>query len=100
MGIPIHFGLCWLFTFTLGYGFYGIPYAMVLTHFIMMVAFHVYTLRLDTSVKNALEWPGLNVVLSNWKEYLALGVPGAVMISLEWLCFEFMVIMSGWLGIA
>ena len=38
-------------------------------------------------------------VLSKWGEYLGLGIPGAIMITLEWLCFEYLVIMSGWLSI-
>ena len=46
-GIPIHFCLCWLFIFTLDLGFYGVTYAMVLTHFIMLITFHVYTKNLD-----------------------------------------------------
>jgi hypothetical protein len=50
-------------------------------------------------VKDALEWPGMKKVLSKWGEYLGLGIPGAIMITLEWLCFEFLVIMSGWLSI-
>ena len=99
LGIPIHFCLCWTFVITLELGFYGVTYAMVLTHLIIIIAFHCYTMKLDKKVTDALKWPGWAAVLSDWGEYLGLGIPGAIMITLEWLCFEFLVIMSGWLGV-
>jgi Na+-driven multidrug efflux pump len=36
--------------------------------------------------------------LADWPQYLGLGIPGAVIHGLQWVGFEMLVIMAGWLG--
>jgi Na+-driven multidrug efflux pump len=38
--------------------------------------------------------------LSKWPEFLSLGLPGAVMTTLEWGTFEANAVFAGWLGVA
>lgn len=47
-------------------------------------------------------WSGWNwrVALAKWPEFLALGLPGAVMTTLEWGTFEANAVFAGWLSVA
>ncbi|CAM9301345.1 unnamed protein product, partial [Heterosigma akashiwo] len=36
--------------------------------------------------------------LKGWRQFFKLGIPGALMICLEWWCFELLVLCAGVLG--
>lgn len=46
-------------------------------------------------------WPGWSwsAACSEWGEFLSLGLPGAVMTTLEWGTFEANAVFAGWLGV-
>ncbi|KAA0164390.1 hypothetical protein FNF27_07805 [Cafeteria roenbergensis] len=46
-------------------------------------------------------WPGWSwsAACSEWGEFLSLGLPGAVMTTLEWGTFEVNAVFAGWLGV-
>jgi multidrug resistance protein, MATE family len=45
-------------------------------------------------------WPGYKVIFSGWGEYLSLGLPGALMLQCEWVVYETLVLMAGWIGVS
>jgi MATE family multidrug resistance protein len=96
--IPCQFGLTWLFVFTLDMGVYGCCYAMLGTYVIMVIALNVYMQNLGPRVSQAIAFPGFSVIFSGWVEYLSLGIPGAIMVFLEWIVFDILALWAGWLG--
>ena len=71
---------------------------MLGTYIIMVISMQFYMRNLSPNVTLAIKWPGFSIIFSGWGEYLGLGIPGSIMVFLEWIVFDILALMAGWLG--
>lgn len=73
---------------TLGFGFIGAPWAVVITNWTMCILTYGYIFFVDGSQC----WPPGLIVSSEyfqkWKPVIRLAIPGILMVEAEWLAFE------------
>ena len=75
----------------------GTGYATSLTNLIAFVGILTFSLR-DPEIRKSLQWPNKKI-FSGVRDYLALGIPSAIMLMLEWWAYELMTLMSGYIGV-
>ena len=97
IGTVIHIGFCLLLVNKFEMGIEGIGYASSISNLSVYVALVMYT-SWTPSIQEAVQMPNART-FQGLSEYLALGVPLAMMLCLEWWAFEAMVIMSGYIGV-
>ena len=88
---------CYIFTIKGDWGILGLGISMTITNFSMLLLVEVYSLRCIASIRESIFLPD-KTSIEGWGEYLKLGVPAMLMIWCEWMAFEVMIIMSGWIG--
>ena len=97
--IPLHFLIGWVLIFKLDMGLFGCCWSVLITQVLLIIALQVYSSCLDEKVHNAVKWPGFALIFSDWGEYLSLGIPGAIMVFMEWFVFDVIAIEAGWIGV-
>eukprot|EP00878_Enallax_costatus_P024109 GHUV01025702.1.p1 GENE.GHUV01025702.1~~GHUV01025702.1.p1 ORF type:complete len:494 (+),score=51.79 GHUV01025702.1:73-1554(+) len=90
----------WLLIFRFQLALQGAAYAFVLsqgTSCLLLLGYTVWRdVRLCTTENDAATWTRPNVaVFQGWLQYLSYGVPAAVMICMEWWCYEVVIFMAG-----
>ena len=92
----LHVFLCWLYIYPMGMGFLGAPTATATAQYFMLLAgialiwYKKYHHR---------TWPSVSMeIFRGWGGILRFGVPGALMLCLEWWSFELCALAAGWLG--
>ena len=80
-----------------GWDLYGIGQASTLTALILLASTMTYTHCLN-DFKEALFWPD-GTVWVGWVEYLSLGIPSTGILCTEYWAWQFMAIVSGYLGV-
>jgi len=85
----------WLFVYYFSFGYMGAPIARMSTN----ICFALFTIIYVAFKKDEGTWEGWSLeCLSNWTQFLVLGVPGMLMMCVEWWSFEFLAIFAGLLG--
>jgi len=89
-------GANFLFVYTLDMGFTGAPLARLSTNCILPLLTIIYMVA---AKKTEGTWDGWTMEsLQKWKEFLQLGIPGMLMLCVEWWCFEVLTILAGIIG--
>ena len=76
---------------------YGIGQASTLTALTLNIFTMMYAHCLE-DFKDAFFWPDATVWVG-WKEYFSLGVPSTGILCAEYWAWEYLVIVSGYLGV-
>jgi len=91
----------------LAVGFYGVPLSLCLSYVFQIaltalyIRFGAQCCRRWTSADPAACWDGVSRrAFQGWGPFLRLGVPGALLICLDWWAFEIVMVEAGMLGIA
>lgn len=81
-------------------GVYGMPLCMALSNFLGVAFLGGWTLykRLHVPTWRTITMKELLDMKEN-KDFMKLGIPGALMLCAEWIGFEIHGLMSGWLGV-
>jgi MATE family multidrug resistance protein len=90
---------CYLLIYTFDFGFAGAAISTVLSNWFMLL-FGVFCVVYMGYHRNA--WPRdlrISDLFAGWKELVLLGVPGMIMICVEWWAFEIMSLAAGYLGV-
>ena len=95
--IPLHIISCYYFVNYYAKSFYGVCYAVTLTDLIIFIAMTIYSSYLK-DIKEAWFVPNMDT-LKGWGQYLGLGLPGCLMVFLEFFVYEGLVVMAGLIGI-
>ncbi|CAM6100111.1 unnamed protein product [Calypogeia fissa] len=92
--LAIHVGLCWFIIYVLGMGFPGAALATSISYWLNVVFLFLWVRKMDTCKET---WgPGFTMeAFSDLKPFLKLAASSAVMICLEYWCFEIMVMLAG-----
>lgn len=90
----VHVLTSWLFVLKLGYGIRGTGIAGVFTFGTYCAVMMMYTC-LQNDIKETRVRPDVRM-FEGIAEYLKIGVPGTVMLCLEWWVWELQMIFSGW----
>jgi len=86
----------YVFIYPLGLGFIGSAVARATTYILFPIMAFLY-IRFYTDYKES--WGGWSMeCFKEWKQFFKLGIPGMLMLSLEWWAFEIMAVLSGILG--
>ena len=91
-----HVLLVYLFIYPLGMGFLGAPSATATAQCIML-ALGIFVIHHRGYHKQT--WPSLSMdIFRGWFAILRFGLPGMLMLCLEWWSFELCALAAGWLG--
>ena len=94
----IHVLLVYLFTYPLDMGFLGPPTATMAAQYLMLLI-GLAVIYFRGIYKET--WPGLSMEILNlqgWFAILRFGLPGMLMLCLEWWSFELCALAAGWMG--
>ncbi len=83
-------------TYTFGYGFQGAAWSRSLGYMILPVCMTIYMMW----SRNYKSWWGgwdLTAALAQVHIFLTLGIPGLLMMAMEWWAYEILALFSGWL---
>ncbi|CAG8537819.1 26319_t:CDS:2, partial [Racocetra persica] len=76
-------------------GLIGAPISMAITYWLMFIFLAIYT----KFINGYQAWGGLSrAAFYGWKRFLTLAIPGVLMVCSEWWSFEFISLLSGYLG--
>eukprot|EP00879_Flechtneria_rotunda_P027356 GHRR01029303.1.p1 GENE.GHRR01029303.1~~GHRR01029303.1.p1 ORF type:complete len:272 (+),score=31.02 GHRR01029303.1:657-1472(+) len=93
----------WLFIFRLDMRIQGAAYALVCctaTNALLLTCYRTYRDNFKLANSPMATWRGYSLAaFKGWGQYLALGLPGAAMICLEWWCWEVMIFLAGAAGL-
>lgn len=93
-----HAAVCYLYIHRWDMGFAGASAANVTAQWFMFL-FGLFVIRICGYHRNT--WPThfeFSQLFKGWSGILKLGLPGMLMVCLEWWCFEIMSLLSGLLG--
>ncbi|KAK3256336.1 hypothetical protein CYMTET_34520 [Cymbomonas tetramitiformis] len=97
-----HATLCWFLVYYLELGFIGAPISLVVTFW--GVAISLLLCTIFGQLYKPETWGGIAIrqvlIPAKLWEYLRLGIPGMLMLALEWWSFEFMAFEAGNIGVA
>jgi len=89
---------CYLFIFQFTSGSYlGAAYAKTMTNFLSIMLLFAYV-KYTNCCKDTFVPVNYQKVLSDWKPFIKLAIPSALMICLDWWAYEIMNVMAGILG--
>lgn len=85
--------LVYVLTVELRMGYRGVAVALAVAYYSMLLVLLFFVLRLGLHRQT---WGGWSrESFRAWKPYLSLALPGLVMLSMEWVAFEVMTLLSG-----
>ncbi|KAG8091494.1 hypothetical protein GUJ93_ZPchr0012g21508 [Zizania palustris] len=89
----LHLLVCWLLVFKAGMGSKGAALANAVSYGINLVILVIYV-RVSSACKST--WSGFSgEAFKELRQFMALAMPSAMMICLEWWSFEILVLLSG-----
>ena len=94
----VHPFVCYLFIFVLDLGFLGSPLAI---SFSLIFSLFVFIILIWRGGYHEASWPGIlsaSELFSGWWELATLGIPGMLMLCLEWWAFEICSFFAGIVG--
>ena len=92
----IHVAFCYLYIYALYLGFLGAPSATATAQIFMLL---IRVGLIYWKKYHHKTWPSINMeIFKGWGTILKFGVPGAMMLCLEWWSFEICALAAGWLG--
>lgn len=98
VGTFFHIVLCILFINVFDTGVIGLAYASSLKDFTLMLTVFVY--GYFSSPINRVLSPINSEAFTGWCEYLRISLPSTVMICAEFWAFEFLMVLSGIIGVS
>jgi len=105
--LAIHGALTYTLIWPMGLGFDGVPLALCLSYVIHITLMLLYVRLSGTWLKTWAKtdprecWAGWSRRLfQDWGPFLKLGVPGALLVCLDWWAFEIVMLEAGVLGIS
>lgn len=94
--IPLHVAQLVLYIKVFKFSYLCIPVAVSITWTVMAASLAIYTKR-SGILRDT--WPGWTTqALTGWGKFLALGLPGVLMLTVEWSAFEILTLFAGMLG--
>ena len=97
VGIILHIGWCKYFVTVHHMGIVGIGYASTISNITVYVSLLIYSSCIP-EISEAICMPNKRT-FSGIGQYLALGIPSAMMLCLEWWAYEIMTLMAGYIGV-
>ena len=95
----LHVLWCYLLVFQFGLGITGASIATCITYWLNL-SIITALLTFKSGIVPADSWHFFNAdSFRGWAEYLRFGVPSALMICLEWWCFEILALYAGMLSV-
>ncbi|XP_020890001.1 protein DETOXIFICATION 7 isoform X3 [Arabidopsis lyrata subsp. lyrata] len=91
--ICFHIPFCWLLVYKLRFGIVGAALSIGFSYWL-----NVFLLRIfmsNSALHREMKNLGLQELISSMKQFIALAIPSAMMICLEWWSFEILLLMSG-----
>lgn len=99
IGIILHMIFCQDFVINRKMGIAGIGYANAISQFIVFLSLFMFTTCMP-DLKEAITMPDSRIFeLQGIKDYMNLAVPSTIMITLDWWVWEFMILISGLIGV-
>ena len=92
-----HTGVCYILVVTFDLGAGGSLISFSVTYGINFVLIYLYAVKKDLIHKDAYLFSRENV--QDMKLYLKYGIPSALVLCLEWWCFEVINVFAGWIGV-
>ncbi|KAG7658452.1 Multi antimicrobial extrusion protein [Arabidopsis suecica] len=88
-----HIPFCWLLVYKLKFGIVGAALSIGFSYWLNVFLLWIFMRysALHREMKNL----GLQELISSMKQFIALAIPSAMMICLEWWSFEILLLMSG-----
>lgn len=99
--MALHCVWCYFFLHVVGLGVVGVSIASLITDMSNLIVITIYmSYKKSSGIIPEETWHFFNKdSLKNWKSYIQYGFPAALMLSLEWWCFEIIEIYSGLLSV-
>ena len=98
IGFVIHTLSCYTLVIVNKWDIVGLGFANVISSVSVYAVLLIYT-NTQEDIKEALVPPSLHEATNNIKVYLGLAIPSTIMLVLDWWIWEFMVLISGYLGV-
>ena len=98
MGLGIHVAVCYVFVLLLKLDILGLGLANVLTQLCVYSLLLVYT-RMQEDLQEAFVPFTLSEASNELGPYIKLAIPSTIMLVLDWWVWEFMILISGYLGV-
>ena len=98
--VPLHLCSAYLFVYVMDLNIIGICYALNITYFILFIFLHWYTSQIN-SIKDAWFYPKYKEIFNyiDIIEYIKLGLPGALMMMINYLGLELTALFAGYIGL-
>lgn len=93
----LHLFWCNLFVMDFGWGVEGASLATCITYSTNFLCILIYTTLIDKELRQT--WSYDPMIFKYWKSYLHLGIPGTLMIMLDWWVYEIINLESGYLKV-
>lgn len=91
--LALHVPICYLLIYTCGFGYLGAAMASSVSYLVTLVVLILYISITGLHKKT---WGGWTwACLRGWGPFFRLALPSAVMICLEWWCFEIVILLAG-----
>ena len=97
ISLPTHCLIGWIFVYKLDMGLQGVAISMFIINFSCFLGLALYCSYLR-KIREAWFAPDIDT-FRQLGEYLGLGLPGVLMIGVEWIVYEILAIFAGWIGI-
>ena len=97
----VHFHISKVFVIEYGLGTQGTGYAACLTNSSMLIIVVIYANCLEEVQKmnQGIDWFGQVLKWQGLKEYVEIAIPMMLMLISEWWAYEFITIMTGYVGV-
>ena len=97
VGILMHIGWCEYFVTMHRMGIVGIGYASTISNLTVYLSLLIYSSWIP-EISSAIFFPNKKTLMG-LGQYLALGIPSAMMLCLEWWAYEIMTLMAGYISV-
>ena len=96
-GTVVHVILCYILVWKMDLEIAGVGIAASISNFIIYICLLQYSAMIP-EIQDAIQWPNKRA-FRDIGQYLALGIPSALMLCLEWWAFEVMTLITGYIGV-
>lgn len=91
--LVLHVPICYLLIYVCGFGYLGAAMASSVSYLVTLLALLAYIAATGLQKRT---WGGWSrACLRGWGPFFRLALPSAVMICLEWWCFEIVILLAG-----
>ncbi|KAL1191708.1 Protein DETOXIFICATION 7 [Cardamine amara subsp. amara] len=88
-----HIPFCWLLVYKLRFGIVGAALSIGFSYWLNV--FLLWIFMRNSALQHEMKNSRLQEIISSMKQFIALAIPSAMMICLEWWSFELLLLMSG-----